>query len=73
MKRFIRNIALYLLPVLIVAVALMDEVLQSMDCCAICIDASEWDISEDGWYNATHLTQEESVEFTKQIQCYLTR
>ena len=54
-------------------VALMDEVLQSLDSVATCIDASEWDISEEGWYNATHLTKEESVEFTKQVQCYLTR
>lgn len=54
-------------------VALMDEVLQSLDSSAICIDASGWEIPEDGWYNATHLTKETSVEFTKQIQCYLTR
>ena len=54
-------------------VALMENVLQSLDSCAICVDASDGDIPEDGWYNATHLTKEESVEFTKQIQCYLTR
>lgn len=54
-------------------VALMDEVLQSLDSVATCINASEWDISEEGWYNATHLTKEASEEFTKQIQCYLTR
>lgn len=46
-------------------VALMKEVLQSLDSSAICIDASEWPILEDGWYNATHLTKEASVEFTK--------
>ena len=54
-------------------VYLYEEVLSSLDSSAICIDASEWEIPEDGWYNATHLTKEESVEFTKQIQCYLTR
>ena len=54
-------------------VDLYKEVLLSMDSCAICIDASEWEIPEDGWYNATHLTKEESEEFTKQIQCFLTR
>lgn len=54
-------------------VALMDDVLQSFDSVATCIDASEWPISKDGWYNATHLTKEASEEFTKQIQCYLTR
>lgn len=54
-------------------IALMEEVLLSLDSAAICIDASEWEIPEDGWYNATHLTKEESVEFTKQMQCYLTR
>ena len=48
-------------------VALMEEVLQSLDSCAICIDASEWEIPEDGWYNATHLTKEASVEFTRKI------
>lgn len=54
-------------------VALMEEVLRSLDNSAICIDASEWDVPEDGWYNATHLTKEASVEFMKQIQCFLTR
>ena len=48
-------------------VALMDDVLHSLDSVAICIDASEWEIPEDGWYNATHLTREASVEFTKQL------
>lgn len=54
-------------------IALMEEVLLSLDSAAICINASEWEIPEDEWYNATHLTKEESVEFTKQVQCYLTR
>lgn len=48
-------------------VALMDEVLQSLDSVATCIDASEWEIPEDGWYNATHLTKEASEEFTRQL------
>ena len=48
-------------------VALMDELLQSLDSSAICIDASDWPISEDGWYNATHLTKEASEEFTRKI------
>lgn len=48
-------------------VALMEEVLQSLDSAAICIDASEWPIPDDGWYNATHLTKEASEEFTKQL------
>ena len=45
-------------------VALMNDVLLSLDSAAICIDASEWDIPEDGWYNATHLMKEASEEFT---------
>lgn len=48
-------------------VELYDEVLRSLDSVAICIDASEWEIPEDGWYNATHLTKEASVEFTIKI------
>lgn len=48
-------------------VALMDELLQSLDSSAICIDASEWEIPEDGWYNATHLTKEASEEFTRKL------
>jgi transcription elongation factor Elf1 len=48
-------------------VALMNEVLLSLDSCAICIDASEWEIPDDGWYNATHLTKEASEEFTKKL------
>ena len=48
-------------------VALMKEVLLSLDNSAICIDASKWVIPEDGWYNATHLTKEASVGFTHQL------
>ena len=49
-------------------VALMEEVLHSLDSCAIYIDASEWEIPEDGWYNATHLTKEASGEFTRKLR-----
>jgi hypothetical protein len=49
-------------------VSMMDEVLQSLDREAICIDASEWEIPEDGWYNATHLTKEASEEFTRKVK-----
>ncbi len=48
-------------------VALMDEVLRSLESSAIYIDASDWEIPEDGWYNATHLTKEASIEFTRKI------
>lgn len=48
-------------------VALMDEVLQSLDSVATCIDASDWEIPEDGWYNATHLTRESSIPFTRHL------
>lgn len=48
-------------------VGLYEDVLSSLDSTAICIDASEWEIPEDGWYNATHLTKEASEEFTRKI------
>jgi len=48
-------------------IALMEDVLHSLDSSAICVDASEWEIPEDGWYNATHLTKEASEEFTRKI------
>ena len=48
-------------------VDLYQEVLQTLESAAICIDASEWPIPEDGWYNATHLTKETSEEFTRKI------
>ena len=48
-------------------VELYNEVLRSIDSVAICIDASEWEIPEDGWYNATHLTKEASEEFTRKL------
>ena len=51
-------------------VGLYEEVLLSLDSSAICIDASEWPIPEDGWYNATHLTKEASNEFSKKLIDY---
>lgn len=48
-------------------VGLMENVSQSLDNVATCIDASEWEIPDDGWYNATHLTKEASVEFTNKL------
>lgn len=48
-------------------VALMNEVLLSLDSAAECIDASEWPIPDDGWYNATHLTREASIPFTRHL------
>lgn len=48
-------------------VTMMDDLLLSLDSCAICINASEWDIPSDGWYNATHLTKEASEEFTNML------
>ncbi len=52
-------------------VALMDDVLLSLDSSAICIDASEWEIPEDGRYNATHLTKEASESFTQEFLLYI--
>lgn len=49
-------------------VALMEDVLQSMNSTATCFDASEWPVPDDGWYNATHLTKEASEEFTKKLR-----
>lgn len=48
-------------------VDLYEEVLQSLDSMAVCIDASEWPIPDDGWYNATHLTKEASEAFSQQL------
>lgn len=52
-------------------VALMDDLLLSLDSSAICIDASDWEIPDVGWYNATHLTKESSKPFTRQISSIL--
>ena len=48
-------------------IALHDSVMRSLPPSAIYIDASDWSISDDGWYNATHLTKEASVDFTCQL------
>lgn len=49
-------------------VALHDSVMQRLPSSAQYIDASEWAIPDDGWYNATHLTKEESGEFTERVE-----
>lgn len=48
-------------------VALHDSVMRHLPSSAVYIDASDWTIPADGWYNATHLTREASVEFTKRL------
>ena len=54
-------------------VALQDSVLKALESKAVCIDASEWEIPEDGWYNATHLTREASAEFTQRVSAIILR
>ena len=49
-------------------VAMQDSVLRALGGKAVYIDASEWEIPADGWYNATHLTREASAEFTKKLR-----
>lgn len=49
-------------------VMMQDSVLRVLEGKAVYIDASEWDIPDDGWYNATHLTREASAEFTKKLR-----
>ena len=49
-------------------VAVQDSVLRALEGKAVCIDASEWEMPEDGWYNATHLTREASADFTKKLR-----
>lgn len=48
-------------------ITLHDSVMHVLLSSAIYIDASDWAIPEDGWYNATHLTKETSVEFTERL------
>lgn len=48
-------------------VAFHDSIMRTLPPSAIYIDASDWDIPSDGWYNATHLTREASVEFTTRL------
>ena len=45
-------------------IQLQDSILTTLPCV---IDASAWSVSPDGWYNATHLTKEESVGFTRRL------
>lgn len=52
-------------------VDLYQNLLQSLDSSSTCIDASDWEIPDDGWYNATHLTKEASDPFTLQISSIL--
>lgn len=47
--------------------ALHDSVMHSLPSPVMYIDASAWDVPDDGWYNATHLTQEASSNFTKHL------
>lgn len=49
-------------------VMMQDSVLRALESMAVCVDASEWEIPEDGWYNATHLTREASVDFTQRVK-----
>ena len=51
-------------------VDLYNEVLHELDSEAVCIDASEWTIPANGWYNATHLTKEASEEFTRKVKAF---
>lgn len=48
-------------------VALHDSVMRSLPSSAMYVDASDWEVPEDGWYNATHLTKEASAGFTGQL------
>ena len=48
-------------------IALHDSVMCGLPIGTMYIDASDWEIPDDGWYNATHLTKEESVEFTERL------
>ena len=61
-------------------IMLHDSIMHTLPSSVIYIDASDWEIAEEGWYNATHLTKEASVEFTKGLHdtinnrlCFLTR
>ena len=48
-------------------ITLHDSVMRSLPFSAQYIDASDWSIPSDGWYNATHVTKEASVEFTERL------
>lgn len=48
-------------------IALHDSIMRTLPASAIYIDASDWQQPSDGWYNATHLTREASVDFTRKV------
>ena len=48
-------------------IVLHDSVMRGLPSSAQYIDASDWEIPIDGWYNATHLTREASVDFTERL------
>ena len=52
---------------------LYNEVLHELDSEAVCVDASRWEIPEDGWYNATHLTKEASESFTQELLLHINQ
>lgn len=52
-------------------VKLYEDMLLSLDSVAVCINASEWPIPDDGWYNATHLTKESSESFTQELLLHI--
>lgn len=52
---------------------LYKEVLQELEPEAVCIDASEWTIPANGWYNATHLTKEASESFTQELLLHINQ
>ena len=52
---------------------LYKEVLQELESEAVCIDASEWTIPANGWYNATHLTKESSESFTQEFLLHINQ
>ena len=52
---------------------LYNEVLHELDSEAVCVDASRWEIPEDGWYNATHLTKEASESFTQELILHINQ
>lgn len=54
-------------------VAVQDSVLRALEGKAVCIDASEWTIPADGWYNATHLAKEASESFTQELILHINQ
>ena len=52
--------------------ALHDSIMRSLPSSVMYIDASDWDMPDIGWYNATHLTRETSTDFTKRLMNIIT-